>query len=162
MKSAYFERNFSDYEIVTTKNLGNFAVVKYENFSDLVGGEVENLKFKDCEKRLSEFFTADKNNENFVFKDVKIFGVVTSLKVVINGFSARDSLKFDPDLIALCEPYKYAISNQNYEISMKLNETALRAEKFLQSIEYEFASGERKILVYTNEHLIFDRILKNS
>jgi len=160
MKSAYFERNFSDYEIVTTKNLGNFVVVKDENFSDLVGGEVENLKFKDCEKRLSEFFTADKNDEIFVFKSVKIFGVVTSLKIVIKGFSAQDSLKFDPDLITLCEPYKYAISNQNYEISMKLNETALRAEKFLQSVDYEFASGERKILVYVNEHLIFDRILK--
>ena len=160
MKSAYFERNFSDYEIVTTKNLGNFVVVKDENSSDLVGGEVENLKFKDCEKRLSEFFATDKNNENFVFKGVRIFGVVTNLKVVINGFSAQDSLKFDPDLIALCEPYKYAISNQNYEISMKLNETALRAEKFLQSIEYEFASGERKILVYINEHLIFNRIFK--
>ena len=118
------------------------------------------MKFKDGKKRLSEFFAVDKNNENFVFKDVKILSVVTSLKVVINGFSVQDSLKFDPDLIALCEPYKYAISNQNYEISMKLNETALRAEKFLQSIEYEFASGERKILVYTNEHLIFDRILK--
>ena len=162
-KSASFERNFSEYQISRAKLAEEFIIVSGEE-CDLIGREVDKFIFKDCEKSFDEMINLInlKREEHISLAGLKIEDeLVSSIKISISGYDeSSDSLDFDLNLLSLSVPYRYAISNGCFEMSIFLKEDKEVVEKFLSTFSYKFEANsgkERYLIVFVNESKIYEQ-----
>jgi len=122
-KSASFERNFSEYQISRAKLAEEFVIL--------------NDGKKDCEKSFDEMINL-KKEEHISLAGLKIEDeLVSSIKISISGYDENsDSLDFDLNLLSLSVPYRYAISNGCFEMSIFLKEDKEVVEKFLSTFSF--------------------------
>ena len=87
--------------------------------------------------------------------------LVSSIKISISGYDeSSDSLDFDLNLLSLSVPYRYAISNGCFEMSIFLKERNEVVEKFLSTFSYKFEANsgkERYLIVFVNESKIYEQ-----
>ena len=87
--------------------------------------------------------------------------LVSSIKISISGYDeSSDSLDFDLNLLSLSVPYRYAISNSCFEMSIFLKESKEVVEKFLSTFSYKFETNsgkERHLIVFVNESKIYEQ-----
>ena len=160
-KSASFERNFSEYQISRAKLADEFVIVNDGKICDLVGREIIKFFFKDCEKNFDEMINLKRE------KCINLSGVeikdelIKSIKISISGYDeSSDSLDFDLNLLSLSVPYRYAISNGCFEMSIFLKERNEVVEKFLSTFSYKFEANsgkERHVIVFVNESKIYEQ-----
>ena len=162
-KIASFERNLNEYQISRAKLADEFIIVSGEE-SDLIGREVDKFIFKDCEKSFDEMINLInlKREEHISLAGLKIEDeLVSSIKVSISGYDeSSDSLDFDLNLLSLSIPYRYAISNGCFEMSIFLKEDKEVVEKFLSTFSYKFEANsgkERYLIVFVNESKIYEQ-----
>ncbi|MCD8212912.1 MAG: DUF5416 domain-containing protein [Campylobacter sp.] len=166
MKDARYDKNFKDYEILKAKSIDGYMIVKDGNECDLIGREIKNLIFCDCTKGFDEILKEKPQNyQNFRFDNVKIYDEnVRSIKIIIKGYDeSADSLKFDLDKLALSAPYRYALSNDSFEINIFLDEKVERVMEFLSTFQYDYQreqAQERRIFMYINENTVYEKICK--
>lgn len=160
-KPASFERNFSEYQISRAKLAEEFVIVNDGKICDLIGREVVKFLFKDCEKSFDEMINL-KREEHISLAGLKIEDeLVSSIKISISGYDENsDSLDFDLNLLSLSVPYRYAISNGCFEMSIFLKEDKEVVEKFLSTFSYKFEANsgkERYLIVFVNESKIYEQ-----
>ena len=87
--------------------------------------------------------------------------LIKSIKISIGGYDeSSDSLDFDLNLLSLSVPYRYAISNGCFEMSIFLKESKEVVEKFLSTFSYKFEANsgkERHVIVFVNESKIYEQ-----
>ncbi|MBE2984902.1 hypothetical protein CCAL9344_03955 [Campylobacter sp. RM9344] len=154
MRSAFYDFNFNECEILKPLNLREFVIIKHESGCDLVDESIEEFVFADCVKNFSELTVSESNNlfDGLNIKDE----IIKSLKIIIKGYNeSTDSINFDLDKINLNAPYRYAITSNGFEMSMTLNEKADRVIDFLRSIECSFDDGcKHDVLIYINDEIL--------
>ena len=160
-KSASFERNFSEYQISRAKLAEEFVILNDGKICDLIGREVVKFLFKDCKKSFDEMINL-KKEEHISLAGLKIEDeLVSSIKISISGYDeSSDSLDFDLNLLSLSVPYRYAISNGCFEMSIVLEEDKEVVEKFLSTFSYKFEANsgkERHVIVFVNESKIYEQ-----
>ena len=166
VKSAYYDKNFKDYEILKPRSIEDHVIVKGKEECDLIGREIKDLVFADCTKSFDEILAqGPQDGEIFKFDDIKIKDeVIKNLKIVIKGYDeSNDNLKFDLDKLSLSAPYRYALSNEGFEMNIFLNEEPKRVLEFLATFEYDYKKEEarvRHIFVFVNENMIYEKIYK--
>ena len=163
-KSASFERNFSEYQISRAKLAEEFVIVNDGKICDLIGRGVVKFLFKDCEKSFDEMINLkrEEHKEHISLAGLKIEDeLVSSIKISISGYDeSSDSLDFDLNLLSLSVPYRYAISNGCFEMSIFLKERKEVVEKFLSTFSYKFEANsgkERYLIVFVNESKIYEQ-----
>ena len=166
VKSAYYDKNFKDYEILKPRSIEDHVIIKGKEGCDLIGREIKDLVFADCVKSFDEILAkGPQDGEIFKFDDIKIKDeVIKNLKIVIKGYDeSNDNLKFDLDKLSLSAPYRYALSNEGFEMNIFLNEEPKRVLEFLSTFEYDYKKEEdraRHIFVFINENMIYEKICK--
>ncbi|WP_169752770.1 DUF5416 family protein [Campylobacter mucosalis] len=161
MHTAYYAQNFSSYEIRPTSISGFFSISS-DSQTDLVNFDTTNFVFKDCTKSYNELF----GDFAQIFKFGKEIGCdkdVELIKILIQGYDENsDSLVFDS--LALSSPYRYSIANKAIEVSFNFSKDD-DVSKFLSSLTYRYTFGDtdevRRIFVYINGELSYDKILKS-
>ena len=87
--------------------------------------------------------------------------LIKSIKISISGYDeSSDSLDFDLNLLSLSVPYRYAISNGCFEMSIFLKVGKEVVEKFLSTFSYKFEANsgkERYLIVFVNESKIYEQ-----
>ena len=160
-KSASFERNFNEYQISRAKLADEFVIINDGEMCDLIGREAVKILFKDCEKSFDEMINLkSKNCINLAGVEIKD-ELIKSIKISINGYDeSSDSLDFDLNLLSLSVPYRYAISNGCFEMSIFLKEDKEVVEKFLSTFSYKFEANsgkERHVIAFVNESKIYEQ-----
>lgn len=167
-KTASYELKFKDYEITQARSMDGFLVVSGGGECDLVSAEVAEFVFADCVKSFDELVAASQPSSFkrlFKFDDISVTKMPAEwLKITIEGYDEScDNVKFDISGLNLKEPYRYAISNNSFEMSLNLDDLSGQAELFLAAFEYGCGGSlarEPKVKIYIDENLVYEKICK--
>lgn len=161
-KTALYNKKFSEYDILKFQNLQNFYIIKDGCSCDIVNDEIERFKFSDCEMNFLQIADVAKRG-NKLFKNIAIYDyIVKSIKIVIKGYDqALDKFDFDSGILNLSTPYKYAITQGLFEMTIFLEEKSIIVTRFLSSIDYKInKNGEsRHIEIFANSKKIYERVM---
>ena len=161
-KIAFYDKKFGEYEIEKFQNLQNFYLIKDDHYCDIVNDEIERFKFSDCEMNFLQITDVAKRG-NKLFKNIAIYDyIVKSIKIVIKGYDqALDKFDFDSGILNLSTPYKYAITQGLFEMTIFLEEKSIIVTRFLSSIDYKInKNGEsRHIEIFANSKKIYERVM---
>ncbi|WP_107686548.1 DUF5416 family protein [Campylobacter concisus] len=161
-KIAFYDKKFGEYDIEKFQNLQNFYLIKDDHCCDIVNDEIERFKFSDCEIDFLQLVDVASRHKK-LFESIKIQDdIVRSIKILIKGFDqSLDKFDFDPGILNLNTPYKYAISQDFFEMTIFLEEKSSVVTKFFSSIDYKiYKNGEsRHIEFFINSKKIYERII---
>ncbi|MGG7073793.1 DUF5416 family protein [Campylobacter sp. 9BO] len=156
-----YDKNFSDYKITKAGDSG-LMLISDDEISDIVDTSVSELYFKDVTKKFDDLLV----NEQ-IYDIIIKFGIeiqyakeIETLKILIQGYDENsDNLVFDTTFLS--SPYRYSITDDSIEVSINLGKDSA-AHDFLQSLALKCRANEiykeKKIFVYINGNLIYDKI----
>ncbi|MBR8465736.1 hypothetical protein KDE13_05105 [Campylobacter sp. faydin G-140] len=165
-KNAYYDGCFSTYKILPTRSIENFVIIQNSEICDLVSDEIEQFIFADCTKNFYQISDIQRDVWSIDTDEIKIEDkIIKSIKIVIKGYNeTNDNFKFDLDNLTLNVPYRYAITNDSFEMSIFLDTDRDSVVSFLSTLECDFDSkinSNKNIIIYINDKIVYNKIFTN-
>lgn len=184
-KIAIYQDKFERYQITRSKILPGFFIINGNGETDFVNDFIEKFVFSDCIKSFAdiESLTVSKEdscsnlagkiksddllstqNENlkeaglFFAKDIFIPRCVVSLiKISIDGFDeTTDSFSFLPDIFPSNAEYKYSITKDSFEATMKLSLESYAAKELIDSFVLKGNVKDKNLTLSINDMYIYE------
>lgn len=184
-KIAIYQDKFERYQITRSKILPGFFIINGNGETDFVNDFIEKFVFSDCIKSFAdiESLTVSKEdscsnlagkiksddllsiqNENlkeaglFFAKDIFIPRCVVSLiKISIDGFDeTTDSFSFLPDIFPSNAEYKYSITKDSFEATMKLSLERDAAKELIDSFVLKGNVKDKNLTLSINDMYIYE------
>lgn len=184
-KIAIYQDKFERYQITRSKILPGFFIINGNGETDFVNDFIEKFVFSDCIKSFAdiESFTVSQEdscsnlagktksddllsmqNENlkeaglFFAKDIFIPRCVVSLiKISIDGFDeTTDSFSFLPDIFPSNAEYKYSITKDSFEATMKLSLESYAAKELIDSFVLKGNVKDKNLTLSINDMYIYE------
>ncbi|CUU80525.1 DUF5416 family protein [Campylobacter hyointestinalis] len=184
-KIAIYQDKFERYQITRSKILPGFFIINGNGETDFVNDFIEKFVFSDCIKSFAdiESLTVSQEdscsnlagkiksddllsiqNENlkeaglFFAKDIFIPRCVVSLiKISIDGFDeTTDSFSFLPDIFPSNAEYKYSITKDSFEATMKLSLERDAAKELIDSFVLKGNVKDKNLTLSINDMYIYE------
>ncbi|MDL2346518.1 DUF5416 family protein [Campylobacter hyointestinalis] len=184
-KIAIYQDKFERYQITRSKILPGFFIINGDGETDFVNDFIEKFVFSDCIKSFAdiESLTVSQEdscsnlagkiksddllstqNENlkeaglFFAKDIFIPRCVVSLiKISIDGFDeTTDSFSFLPDIFPSNAEYKYSITKDSFEATMKLSLESYAAKELIDSFVLKGNVKDKNLTLSINDMYIYE------
>lgn len=184
-KIAIYQDKFERYQITRSKILPGFFIINGNGETDFVNDFIEKFVFSDCIKSFAdiESLTVSQEdscsnlagkiksddllsmqNENlkeaglFFAKDIFIPRCVVSLiKISIDGFDeTTDSFSFLPDIFPSNAEYKYSITKDSFEATMKLSLESYAAKELIDSFVLKGNVKDKNLTLSINDMYIYE------
>ncbi|CUU68080.1 DUF5416 family protein [Campylobacter hyointestinalis] len=184
-KIAIYQDKFERYQITRSKILPGFFIINGNGETDFVNDFIEKFVFSDCIKSFAdiESLTVSQEdscsnlagkiksddllsiqNENlkeaglFFAKDIFIPRCVVSLiKISIDGFDeTTDSFSFLPDIFPSNAEYKYSITKDSFEATMKLSLEREAAKELIDSFVLKGNVKDKNLTLSINDMYIYE------
>lgn len=184
-KIAIYQDKFERYQITRSKILPGFFIINGNGETDFVNDFIEKFVFSDCIKSFAdiESLTVSKEdscsnlagkiksddllsmqNDNlkevglFFAKDIFIPRCVVSLiKISIDGFDeTTDSFSFLPDIFPSNAEYKYSITKDSFEATMKLSLESYAAKELIDSFVLKGNVKDKNLTLSINDMYIYE------
>ena len=184
-KIAIYQDKFERYQITRSKILPGFFIINGNGETDFVNDFIEKFVFSDCIKSFAdiESLTVSQEdscsnlagkiksddllstqNENlkeaglFFAKDIFIPRCVVSLiKISIDGFDeTTDSFSFLPDIFPSNAEYKYSITKDSFEATMKLSLERYTAKELIDCFVLKGNVKDKNLTLSINDMYIYE------
>ncbi|MBT0612059.1 DUF5416 family protein [Campylobacter hyointestinalis] len=184
-KIAIYQDKFERYQITRSKILPGFFIINGNGETDFVNDFIEKFVFSDCIKSFADIesltFSQEDScsnlagktksddllstqNENlkeaglFFAKDIFIPRCVVSLiKISIDGFDeTTDSFSFLPDIFPSNAEYKYSITKDSFEATMKLSLESYAAKELIDSFVLKGNVKDKNLTLSINDMYIYE------
>lgn len=184
-KMAIYQDKFERYQIRKSKILPGFFIINGNGETDFVNDFIEKFVFSDCIKSFADIKSLivskedscsnlagktksddllSTQNENlkevglFFAKDIFIPRCVVSLiKISIDGFDeTTDSFSFLLDIFPSNAEYKYSITKNSFEATMKLSLESYAAKELIDSFVLKGSVKDKNLTLSINDMYIYE------
>lgn len=184
-KIAIYQDKFERYQITRSKILPGFFIINGNGETDFVNDFIEKFVFSDCIKSFADIESLTVSKEDscsnlagktksddllsmqnanlkedglFFAKDIFIPRCVVSLiKISIDGFDeTTDSFSFLPDIFPSNAEYKYSITKDSFEATMKLSLESYAAKELIDSFVLKGNVKDKNLTLSINDMYIYE------